>query len=104
MAVQIRLRVFGQLQSLVDATDQTLELPADSTVVDLFQVLSARYGPRFEQKVMETRHGRPALQAHVLVFVNDEQVERKDQASRRLGVPGTVTEVSVFAVLPCTGG
>ncbi len=104
LAVQVKLTLFGQLRTLVDEPAQTLELPDEATVVDLFLKLSERYGERFSSRVMEVRHNRLGLQHHVLVFVNDEKVEAKDQATTRLGSAGGPTEVSVYIMQPFTGG
>lgn len=104
MPVRVKLKLFGQLRTLVDAPKQELELPPAATVIDLFQALSERYGSRFQQRTMEMRHNRPALQRHVLVFVNDQKVEGEAQSTLPLGVDGGETEVEVYVMLPFTGG
>ena len=104
MGVQVKLSFCGQLKTLVDAPKQVLQVPGETTVVDLFRTLSERYGPRFEQRVMEVRHNRPALQRHVLVFINGQKIENDAMSTTRLGVDGSETGLEVYVMLPFTGG
>lgn len=104
MPVRVKLSLFGQLRTLVDEPQQTLTLADEATVLDLFQVLAARYGPRFEQRVLERRPQRTALQRHVLVYVNDEPVADAAMGTTPLAAPGGEIEVCVYVMEPFSGG
>ena len=92
--VNVRVKFFTTLRELTGKAEETVNLPKGSTVGNLLDELSRRYGPKFVEYVFDKGEVKPYL----IVMVNGKSINALD------GLKTVLEENSTVAILPPAGG
>jgi molybdopterin converting factor small subunit len=70
--ITVRTKFMGDLRAVVGKYDEMLSLPEGSTVEDLLETLSYKYGEPFVSRVFTTSR---KLHHYILIFVNSQNIK-----------------------------
>ena len=94
--LKVQVKFMGDLPAVIGQRSLELEMPAGSTIRDLFASLSKTYGEAFTLRVFATP---TKLHHYILIFVDGEHLTASDALDASLGNG----EVEVV-MLPMFGG
>jgi len=92
----VRMKFMGDLTTIIGQRNLELEMPAESTVRDLFASLSKTYGEAFTARVFSNP---TKLHHYILIFIDGESIKGQGALDAKLGKG----EVDVV-MLPMFGG
>ncbi len=94
--MEIHLKTFANIREVIGAPETTVELPACASLHTLFEVLTKKYGDRFDRQITDqtTREKVPFL-----VLVNKETYQSTGGMKTRLNHGDRVT-----ILIPFDGG
>jgi molybdopterin synthase sulfur carrier subunit len=92
--VNVKVKFFTTLREITGKREDNLSLPKGSTVEELLDELSRRYGPKFVEYVFDEGEVKPYL----LVMVNGRSINFLN------GLKTVLSENATVAILPPVGG
>jgi len=98
MTQAVAVKFLGFLEKLTGQREITLPIEEPATVLDLLNLLSERFGPRFSTSLFRAPE---ELHTYVRIFVNEEEVE---SLNRLLTFQNGLPQVAVFLMPAMTGG
>jgi len=71
--IQVTIRYPPELMEITKKTEETVELPAGSTLSDLFRALSERHGEAFKSLVLDSEGN---IRQSLLILLNGRSLEK----------------------------
>jgi molybdopterin converting factor small subunit len=99
--VTVKVKFFGIVRDITRAPVTEIEVDDDATVLDLLQALQRECGQSFSDAVLSDVNG---LQSHVMLFMNDEEVNRWKLGETKVVGPGGGAEAIVYVIPSAVGG
>ncbi len=94
--MKIKLEYFAIIREITGIREEIVELPSESTVLDLLKVLAQKHGEKFRDYVLDTASGVPRQNLQYLL--NQETILKQNGFGTKLN------EGAVFAIIPPVGG
>lgn len=99
--VAVKVKFFGIVRGLTDGPQTIVELHDDANLLDLLKELHKKYGKPFYDAVLSESNG---LKGHVKLFLNGDEVDRRDLATTKVTKDGAAAETTLYVVPSTTGG
>jgi molybdopterin converting factor small subunit len=97
--LRVGVNFYGFVRDVIGTPSIELEVPNHSSLKDLFELLSAKFGPKLRDRLL---NGAGELEANVQVFVGDTQAISLDEPLGEGERPSA--EVKVFVLSATAGG
>ncbi|MBS7645000.1 MAG: ubiquitin-like small modifier protein 1 [Candidatus Bathyarchaeia archaeon] len=94
--MKVKVKFFASLREITGKREEEIEVPENTTVEGLIEILSSRYGKEFSDYVYDERVGKPR---DYLQFLIDGR-----SASTLQGLKTRLRDGCNFAIIPPVGG
>ncbi len=92
----MKIKFFASLREITGKKEEELDVPLQTTLVDLLELLSSRHGKKFYNYVYDERTGKP--KDHLSYLINGRS------SSTLKGLKTKLIEGCSIAILPPVGG